>query len=376
MVVLILASILPGAGHLSLGRKREGLWLLGAFVFGQIVGGVAHFWEFQALSWLAIRALILIYLYGVVDSALLQVEITDRRDEEIDVRPRNAAFGNLVLYGFGYYRLDEKGWAIVAMAFGALLHGLVGSIHILLRILTEIAVIGLAFHGYRLAAEEALPRDNKSLDFQPRRRVADSTPGWLIPTLAAFCVVQIGLFSFVHYVGTGLDSAMEVNQRKSLSVEPYYRNNDYGVQVEMNAPGWSFVSAAEDEFVRARHVSEKSSMRLVLRPRLWGFPDSQSYAQLLLGEEMMNGNMFEEHISELVTVEGLEGWRITGLDHGRREARKFELRTAGRGWYQYFLWFEWDENNARFGESELAHVMSSLHLADSYEGPLEAESAR
>jgi len=376
IVVLILASILPGAGHLSLGRKPQGLWLLGAFFFGQIAAAAAHFLGVGALSWLSMRALVLIYLYGVVDAALLQVEIGDRRGDRSDVRPRNAAFGNLVLYGLGYWQLDQKAWAWVAIAFGTLLHGLVGETHIFLRILTEIGVAGLALHGYKMAADEALPRDTKSLDFEPRRRRADSTPSWLIPALGVFCVVQLALFGFVHYVGSGINSAMEVNQRQSLRVEPYYRNSDYGVQLELNAPGWSFTTAPDDEFVRARHMSEHSAMRLILRPRLWGFPDSQSYAQILMGEAMMSGSMLEERVSGPATIAGLDGWRISGISHGAGETRRFELRTAGRGWYQFFLWFEWDERNDDFGESELAHVMSSLHLANSSEFPVEGSTAR
>lgn len=376
MLVLILASILPGAGHLLLGRKTAGFWLLGGFVFGQILASVAHLLGAGPLYWLGLRAVILIYLFGVVDSALLQAEIRDRRDGDGEVRPRMAAFGNLLLYGQGYWRLDEKGWAAVAIAFGGLFHGFIGSIHMVLQAVMELAMCGLAFHAHRMATEAAMPRDDKSLDFTPRQRVADSTPGWLMPVLTAFCVFQIGFLGLVAYVGTSLSSAMEVDQSRSLAVEPYYQNKDYGVQIEMNAPGWSFLQAAEDEFVSARHVSEKSSMRLILRPRVFGYPRSESYAQILMGEAMVAGNMIEEQISEPATVAGLEGWRVRGISHYGGQRKNFELRTAGRGWHQYSLWFEWDQNHSDFGESELAHVVSGLHLANSTEVPIEASAAR
>ena len=376
MLVLILASILPGAGHLLLGRKAAGFWLLGGFAFGQILAGVAHLLGAAPLYWLGLRAVILIYLFGVVDSALLQAEIRDRREGTGEVRPRMAAFGNLLLYGQGYWRLDEKGWALVAAAFGGLFHGFIGGIHFALRTVMELAMLGLAIHAHRMATTATMPRDNKSLDFTPRQRVADSTPSWLIPTLAAFCVFQIGFLGLVAYVGTSLSSAMEVDQSRSLAVEPYYQNKDYGVEVEMNSPGWSFLQAAEDEFVSARHVAEKSSMRLVLRPRVFGYPRSESYAQILMGEAMMAGCVIEEHISEPATVAGLEGWRVRGISHYGGQRRNFELRTAGRGWHQYFLWFEWDQGHSEFGEVELAHVVSGLHLANSTEVQIEGAAAR
>lgn len=374
-LVLMLASLLPGLGHFLLGRSREGAALLLSFIAAQIAAGVALGLEISILDWAGIRAITLIYLFGVVDAALLCAELRDRR-EGPDPRPRVTGFGNLLFYGVGYWQTDRRGIAVVAMAFGVVVHILGGSIHLLVQLVTELGVLALAYHGYQVGLEDANLHNRSTDELGQRRRVADTTPGWLMPTLMGFCVVQIALVAFASIASSGLVAAMEVDQSKSLVVQPYYRNSEYGVELEMNAPGWSFTDTLPHEFVSARHVSEGSAMRLLMRPRFLGFPDSQTYAYLVLGESIENGYSLYESSSGPTRLGGARGWRLRAAGQRKGRPLEVEILTVGKGFRQYILWFEWDPRNAEFGQGELNHLLAGLELEGRSWSTQETESAR
>lgn len=254
-MVLALSVILPGLGHLVLGKKRMGLGLILAslLLFGAVSGagviGVGH------LVWLILRLSVVVFLFAVTDAALASVEQRDGR--ESDGLARQAGFLNLVAYGVGYWQLGSTMGAWVGGVGGALLHLGVGWLGTLPAVLAEILVAGLGYHAYVLA------QSRQRRPFTPGGSRGDTTPTWLVPALAA----HAGAVALLLVGGQALTSLFlsgrTVNQDRAIVVEPYYRNPQYGISLEMNAPGWSFGPPAPNEFLVARHVAEDTSLRQV-----------------------------------------------------------------------------------------------------------------
>ena len=357
-----LASILPGGGHFALGKTQEGLRLLVAATTLGLAGSAAAYLDREHLTWLLLRAGLVVYLYSVVDACLRNYELADGREARAP-RPRAVALLNLLGYGLGYWQLDLRLFAAVAVAGGVALHGWLASQHLLLRVLMELGLLAAAWHAHREATLRQPRRAPAGVAERTHRR--DSRPEWLLHALAGFALLHFGLLAFALHATQQLEAALRVDQTHALAVEPYYRNTDYGVQVELNAPGWTFSTVAPDEFLRARHISRDAEFSLRSGPRFLGLPSPALQAQAALAELQLSGFALGPVLEEPAHLAGLKGVRLSadGVRGNRR--RKVEILAAGKGWRNYVLSYEWGSDNAKFGAAELEYLLTKLDLTGS-----------
>ena len=120
--VLLLSALLPGLGHILLGKVREGVAILLASLATQGLASLAFAMGWTPLSWIGFRAGGALYLFAVGDAALLLFERADGRHRLYPESPRRVAFWNLVGYGTGYEILGERKWALGVGAGALVFH--------------------------------------------------------------------------------------------------------------------------------------------------------------------------------------------------------------------------------------------------------------
>jgi hypothetical protein len=353
-LVLAVSVTLPGLGHLLLGKKRVGLALilssvlLGGAVFGAGLIGQGH------LVWLTMRLSVVVFLFAVTDAALASIERRDGR--EADGLARQAGFLNLVAYGVGYWQLGQKTTALVAGIGGALLHLGAGWLGTLPAVLTEILVAGLGYHAYVSA------QSRQRRPFTPGRVRPDTTPGWLVPSLAIHAGAVVLMVVAGHALADLFLAAQVVNQDRAIVVEPFYRNPSYGISLEMNSPGWSFGPPAPNEFLVARHVSEDTSVRVTTQPRIPHLQSSEQFAWLAMDQARRRGYDLQVTRAEAVQMGGVTGYRLFAEGHHGRQARRLAILTAGDGWRELTFWFEWGPEHDAFARHELDYLLKNLAI--------------
>jgi hypothetical protein len=353
-LMLALSVILPGLGHVVLGKTRMGLGLilasllLGAALFGAGLIGQGH------LVWLMLRLSVVVFLFAVTDAALASIERRDGR--EADGLPRQMGFLNLVAYGLGYWQLGATTTAIVAGILGALLHLGAGWLGTLPAVLGEVLVAGLGYHAYVLA------QGRQRHPFTPGTVRPDTTPSWLVPGLA----LHAGAVVLMVVGGQALTSlflaGQTVDQDRAVVVEPFYRNPSYGLSLEMNAPGWSFGHPAPNEFLVARHVAEDASIRVTTHSRIPKLQSSEQFAWQAVDEARRRGYVLQVTGAEAVQLDGVAGYRLYAEGRRGPQARRVVVLTAGRGWRQFTFWFEWAPDHDAFGREELDYMVHNLGL--------------
>lgn len=355
------ALLLPGLGHLLLGKTRMGTVLLAAALGGTGLAAAAVVLRLPHVPWLALRIAFLAYLFGLADSTLSCLEMVDGRYRNHPTPARRVAFLNLLGYGAGYWRLGEVKLALAAWA-------LLGPLHLGLGLwgwgaaaMAEILVAAAALHGLRTAEDRSLPRYARA--FGERHPVArDTTPVWLSPAFYAHATLLFAVMLASLGMAHAWVDASRVDRSVAVRVEPYYRNGLYDLSLEFNAPGWAFTRQEDDDFVVARHVAENTSARLSLRPRIpWLDSDEEAIAAELERARRAGYRLSLESVS-VANLGSLEGLRAhaRGTEEGR--ARNVVLFTAGHGWRRYVLWFEWSPRHQDFAQAELTFLLEKLHL--------------
>ncbi len=359
-LIMLTSLILPGLGHWLLGRGRLGLCLMLSLIPLQAGALAAGYFQLPHLVWLATRLIAIVFCYAVIDASLTRCEIADRRPQA-DPSARFVAFLNLCFYGAGYWMIDLKVPAIAVILLALPLHGWIAGNNLLLTILVEVVVALWAVHGMYEANRRGQTGPTRKLQFATSKP-ADTTPSWLIPGLTAHTGLMVGLVLATLGLGTVVMETMQVDQSTAVSVEPYYKNPAYGVNVEMNAPGWTFRTAADNELVVAQHLSEDSIMRLSMQPRLPGIMSNEDFAFAALAEASARGYNVTPHKSETRSISSLEGQHLTASAIYRNEVREINVITAGKGMRQYVLWFEWGIDHERFARREMEYLLTRMEV--------------
>ncbi len=361
-IALITAAsiLLPGSGHLLLGAGRAGAWLLGLVVvcppLAVALRGLLPA-DFASLAWIVGRVGIWSALFAVLDAPLRAREPRWATRRPFQVPPRSAAFLNLVGFGLGHWRMDEKPAAGMAFVVGAITHvGLLLWLPDAFVFLSEIVPLALAVWGWRLALVIGRRRDD---DVRP----AAMLPSWLVPAqvVVAALVVAGGLFAWIVH-GHWLE-ARAVDTSSAVAMEPYYRNPAYGLDLEMRAPGWSFRDPAPDCFVEARHAAERCRLRATLSPRLPG-RDGDDVVRSGLREALARDGLVPDDMA-LVTVDigGTEVHRAHGVARDADgDVREFVAVSYPHGFRRYLLQMDWAPTHAEFGAAEWDFVLNGLRI--------------
>jgi len=368
LLTAFIGHLLPGIGHVYVGKTRFGFLLLAANVgLGGIAAGLLETEQYH-LWWVFLRAATLTYLFSVLDAAFLATELPDGRVNPRTTRPRVAALLNLTTYGVGYWLLDRRPFAAVAWAFGILAHLWAGSLHIGFLLGAEAVLALSAWHAWKCARDDNAPRRRPGLG-ERVEIVRDTTPGWVMPTLGTFAVLSL-LFTAVAASGYRIVmESLEVDQSTALAVEPYYRNSAYGVSLEMNAPGWNFRDAAPNEFVTASHVAEDVSARLSVFPRVPLFLKSERVAREVIDKSLLFGYALTPTEGEPVKLGKLNGYQLMAQGtYAGQEPREVFVLAVEKGFQSYVLWFEWEPGHAGFAQTELAYLLGTLTIADQTNG--------
>lgn len=354
------SALLPGSGHLLLGSGRMGAWLLALVVgcpsLAVALRGVLPE-DFASLAWLVGRVGIWSALFAVVDAPLRAREPRWAARRPFQVPPRSAAFLNLVGFGLGHWRMDEKPAAGVAFAAGVIGHvGLLLWLPASLVFLAEVVPLGLALWGWRLALVIGRRRDGEA-------RPAARLPSWLVPAQAVVMALILagGLFAWIVH-GHWLE-ARTVDASRAVAMEPYYRNPTYGLDLEMRAPGWSFREPLPGDFVDARHAAERCRLRVTLSPRLPGRDGSDVVRSRVLEVLARDGLVPVDMVLSTIDVGGTAVHRARGVARNPDDAvREFVTVSYPHGLRRYLLQMDWAPAHAEFGAAEWDFVLNGLTI--------------
>jgi hypothetical protein len=359
-VITAASVLLPGTGHLLLGSGRTAAWLLGLVVLCPplalaLRGALPE--DFAPLAWLVGRVGVWSALFAVLDAPLRAREPRWAARRSFQVPPRSAAFLNLVGFGLGHWRMDEKPAAGVAFVAGAIAHvGLLLWLPDAFVFLAEIVPLALALWGWRLAVAIGRRRDDEV-------RPAALLPSWLVPAQAvvATLIVAGGLFAWIVH-GHWLE-ARAVDASRAVAMEPYYRNPAYGLDLEMRAPGWSFRDPAPDCFVEARHAAERCRLRVTLSPRLPG-RDGDGVVRSRVHEVLARDGLVPvETALTTVDVGGTPVHRAHGVARDvDGDEREFVAVSYPHGFRRYLLQMDWSPAHAEFGAAEWDFVLNGLNI--------------
>lgn len=361
-LILAASALVPGLGHFLLGKKPTLYWLTGAQAVVQVLAALARLHLIPGLLyWPSVRAAFAISAFAIIDAGLLCVEMGDGRHRPFPVRARMVGFLSLTTYGGGFWAMERRLWAAAALIAGLVLHGLLGALHPLLRMLTEVIVGAFAVWTYRLAwrAQAAKPT-RKIVEAAPRLR--DSTPAWATPgALVVSALAVVGAIA-TGMVGSTLKAARAVRQEGAIAVEPYYRNPNYGVSLELGSPGWTFDEPRPEEFVVARHLAEDITVRLASHSRVPLLDSPQELAAQALEAARDAGYRLDVEGGAARRVAGLGAWELQASGTLEGEPRKVLLVAVVDRWQGYTLWFEWGEREQAFAQHEVEFVLSHVQF--------------
>jgi hypothetical protein len=361
-LILAISAILPGLGHFLLGKKHVGIGILSASVLATVLGSYAQSHSVAYVLWIALRAGFALGLFAVIDASLLCVELADGRHKDYPVRPRLAAFMSLVTYGGGFWLMELKGLAATALVAGVLLHLLLAPLHWTLAVIAELALAAFAVQTYRMALARRAPKPSRRLVEQVATRAPDTTPAWMIPGFVISTAVTVVALLTTLLVARALDKATDVRQQGAVAMEPYYRNPNYGLSMELKSPGWKFDEPAPDEFVTARHVGEDAAARLAVRPRLPLLGNSRHQAEAVLRQAREGGYQLRVEGGTPCQMGTLNGYELRARGTHLGKMRNVRIVSAGSGWREYVLWFEWGDKQQEFAQHELDYVLRHVQV--------------
>lgn len=368
--IAVLSLILPGSGHVLLGRVRTGFTLLGVALLtvpaAVVVRGLLP--EVVApLAWGLGRLGILAALFAMIDAPLLARQARSADAGRTTLPPREAAGWNAAFYGAGFLKLDERANGWLAVVFGGLAHvGLVLWLPPTLTVLAELVPLALALGGYRLAEEIAGRRDRVLAedDSLGLRRPVAPLPAWLPPAQA----FMVGLVTLTA-VGTWIAHAAwldtrTVDRREAIAQEPFYRNPTYGLQLEMRTPGWTFRQDDPSLFVDAIHIGARSRLQVRLMPRIPG-RDGLALAEAAFTESLAASGLSVRSVTAEAFDRGsVRAIRLRGQAVRDGRARDVAGLCTEQGFRRYLLHMEWDADDAGFGVAEWDFVLNGLTIED------------
>lgn len=297
-LAFLLSLVVPGAGQLYCGKVKRGvltlcffaLSLVGVvFLFASVGEGAERRVDF--LWGTALRACLVLYVFGFLDAYFTAREMSLGVDPHIVENPRVAAVLNLLTRGFGYWYLGErrKGLLLFILIGVASRAAMVVESEMLsngLGIFVEIALAVLAVDAYRIARKQvderlaALPVTPTPLEAPP-----GFTPAVPMGLAGLFALGYVALVS----VGVALPSYDVIDQSQAVVEErgegKSYMNAKYGVEMHL-PPGWEFDQSDAATFVQAEvfegacHVSFMAEATLPF-----------------MGAEAVGGNLVEQLLS-------------------------------------------------------------------------------
>jgi len=374
-LVAVLSLILPGSGHLLLGRSRLGAGLMVAALLAIPASVAARTFAPESvapLAWLIGRLGLLAALFAVIDAPLVAREPRWRPVADHAMPPRQAAALNFAFYGVGHWKLDERPGAWAGFLVGLPAHlALILFLPFGWTILAELVPLAFGAWAYHQATEIGSQR--RALDFEavdedsgPKRTVRPvaSLPGWIAPMQAAFAGVLIASGVVLWLAHTSWLSNRSIDRSLAVVQEPFYRNPAYGLQLEMRAPGWTFRQDDPALFLEAIHIGQKSRLRFQLAPRIPGFDDTAS-AETLFREALLQSGLAVRSVSAETDDDGiLPAVRFYGTAMRGSLGREVTGVIFERGFRRYLLTMEWGPDHAEFGVGEWDHLLSHLQVED------------
>lgn len=376
--VLVVSILAPGVGHFLVGRSRTAAILLATMCLAAVAGTVASFLEIPGAPWLIGRLGLILVLFSIADATFLRVEANDGRSWGRRDRPRLAAALDLMGYGVSAWRRGHKGLAGLAFVFGGIVHIFLGSQNLPLRVLSEILVLAWAFYSWRTAKEEAAlqhvhvktdfdqflekDRDEDEAPPEPPKPPRDQTPAWVLPTLSALVGLAVLGMIGMYAVASNIEESLKIDRTRVLSMEPFFRNTEYGVALEMNAPGWTFLTPTEDQILAARHVSQGVNLHLSVQPRMPFFTDDRTSALGAMAEAVLHGTLLNAVEERSCEVGGRPGYYLRAEGRHGRDPVVAEIWTTGKGWREYVLWIEYDPRHDEFAAQEASFLLDHLSI--------------
>jgi len=350
--ILVAAGLVPGAGHLLLGKVQEGVAILLTTVVSQILATVAMAMGWTALSWVALRAGSAAYLYGVADAALLLYEMADGRADQGPPPPRRAAFWNLIGYGAGYELLEERTLALALGTTAALFHLGLSFVWAWAVVVGELLLLATASHAWWMATSQRRPRPD----------LKDTTPAWLRRSLVVSAVATLLLALASQWVALAWHDALQPERDEAVAMAPFYDNPHYGIHLEMPSPGWDFLSPSGDELFCATHLTENAALILKVAPRTLLDWDDQSWMDALLKDAAKKGWQLQVESSGPARLGSLAGWSVRAKGSYRGTPRTLHVVTATRGLQHITLWYEWAPMPDSFASTEMDQILASIEL--------------
>jgi len=351
--VLLASGLIPGAGHLLLGKVREGMAIFLVAGSCQILVAVALSLGLPSLSWIAFRAGGAAYFHGVADAALLLFEMADGRSRRYPEAPRRVAFWNFVGYGMGYEILGEQKLALGLGAAALAFHLVLPLFWTPAVVAGEILLAGMALHAGFLARAQGIHSGSPP---------SDSTPRWLRRTLVVSAGLTLLLILANQWVALAWRDALRPNRDEAVVVSPFYDNPHYGLHLEMPSPGWDFLTPGDDELFSAAHLTENAVLSLKVAPRTPLHWDDKSWLNEMLRRAQDEGWRLRIASSHPATLGDLPGWAITARGTYQGKPRTIEIVTAARGLQHITLWYEWVPTQDTFAATEMDQILASLQL--------------
>ena len=345
--------MVPGAGHMLLGKLREGVAILLFCLLTQIMASLGFAMGWAAISWIGLRTGGALYLFAVGDAALLRYEKADGRTAQFPESPRRVAFWNFVGYGAGYEMLGMRVWALAAGGAGFLTHFALAIFWPQLAILGELILTASAIHAYFVAYA-----DKRTLSRLPDY----STPSWLRRSLLITCVLTVALAAGSQWVALQWRDSMHLQRQGAVAIEPFYDNPHYGLHLEMPSPGWEFLQPSGNELFSAAHITENAMMSLRIAPRTPMTWDNQLWAQKVMTDARNEGwrlHLTQSGPSQLGT---LPAWSVSAEGSWRGTKRMVRIVTAARGLQHITLWYEWSPSKSSLAGSEVGQILASMQL--------------
>ena len=351
--ILLASGLIPGAGHLLLGKVREGVAIFLATAFSQVLATLGLAMGWAAFSWVAFRAGGALYLYAVGDSALLLYEITDGRRQLYPEPPRRVAFWNLIGYGAGYAMLGERTWAIAAGSLAALFHLGLSFLWTKAVVGGEILLLASAVHAWWLAQAQMRRRNP-----MPQ----NSTPLWLRRSLLVTAALTLLMILANQWVALAWRDALHLRRENAVSVAPFYDNPDYELHLEMASPGWAFLTPTGNELFHATHLTENAVLSLRVDPRTpWNWSDP-IWMNEVLKKAQEEGWSLEVDSSAPANLGTLPGWSISARGSFKGQERTLKVVTAVRGLQHITLWYQWAPLPDTFAGDEVDQILAGLQL--------------
>lgn len=373
-LVAVLSAILPGTGHVLLGRGALGLGLLAAALLAIPASIAARTLApelFAPLAWLVGRLGVVAAIFAVADAPLTAREPRWRPRSAAQLPPREAAAWNYAFYGVGLAKMKETGSAWIAILAGGAAHvGLVLFLPSPWTFVAEIVPALLAFWAYRQAEEINSQRtalhadDDEDPMARPKARPVAPMPAWVVPVQAFMATALVASGLIVWIAHTHWLSNRAIDRSFAVVQEPFYQNPAYGLQLEMRAPGWTFREDEPGLFFDALHIGEKSRFQIRLAPRIPGL-DGQGPAEELFLESLSDSGLRVLSVdSEPADVRGLPAYRLHAVATRNGVGRDVAGLVYESGFRRYLLHMEWQQDHAGFGVAEWDFVLNGLTIED------------